>query len=139
MNELTEQEKSEAASSLTGVKIWFIIEIIFFSIGVLSILVTSIVVPIIVARSGSDTAGIFWSAAGLVTGVVILVVFLVLYIVALVSIKNRKRFSYPLMKAVLIISMFSVPVGTIVGAILLSKISNDAAKRYLNYGLTVQS
>jgi hypothetical protein len=35
--------------------------------------------------------------------------------------------------AMLIISMFWVPVGTIVGVILLTRINNELTKKYLNY------
>jgi uncharacterized Tic20 family protein len=133
MAELTEQETREAADNLTGVRIWFIIEIVFYSIGTLALLVLSIVVPIIVANIGSNTAGILGSAGGLAIGLFFVATFLVLYIIALVSIKNRKRFAYPFMMTMLIISMLSVPVGTIVGAILLTKINNELTKKYLNY------
>jgi hypothetical protein len=133
MSDLTEQEMKEAADSLIGVRIWFIVEIVIYSIATLALLVTSIVVPIIVARSGSNTAGIIGSLAGLLIGFIIVAVFLVFFIISLVAINKRKRNSYHFMMAMLIISMFSVPVGTIVGAILLTRINNELTKKYLNY------
>jgi hypothetical protein len=133
MSDLTEQESKEAAESLVGVRIWFIIEIIIYSIGALALLILSIVIPIIVARSGSNTAGIVGSLAGLLIGFIVVTVLLILFIITLLAISKRKRNSYQFMMAMLIISMFWVPVGTIVGAILLAKISNGLTKKYLNY------
>ena len=133
MSDLTEQEIKEAADSLVGVRIWFIIEIIFYSIGTLTLLILSIVIPIIVARSGSNTAGIVGSLAGLLIGFIVVAVLLILFIISLLAISKRKRNSYQFMMAMLIISMFWVPVGTIVGAILLTRINNELTKKYLNY------
>ena len=133
MSELTEQEIKVAADSLVGVRIWFIIEIVIYSIATLGLLVASIVVPIIVANSESDTAGIIGSLAGLLLGFIIVAALLVLFIISLLAIGKRKKNSYQFMMAMLIISMFWIPIGTIVGAILLTKINNELTKRYLNY------
>ena len=133
MSDLTEQETKEAADSLVGVRIWFIIEIIFYSIGTLTLLILSIVIPIIVARSGSNIAGIVGSLAGLLIGFIVVAILLILFIISLLAINKKKRNSYQFMMAMLIISMFSVPVGTIVGAILLTRINNELTKKYLNY------
>jgi hypothetical protein len=111
----------------------FIIEIIFYSIATLTLLILSIVIPIIVARSGSDTAGIVGSLAGFLIGFIVVAVFLILFIISLLVISKRKKNSYQFMMAMLIISMFWVPVGTIVGAILLTRINNELTKKYLNY------
>jgi len=133
MSELTEQEIKEGADSLVGVRIWFIIEIIIYSIGTLALLISSIVVPIIVARSQSIIAGIVGSLAGLLIGFIIVAVLLILFIFALLAINKRKSNSYQFMMAMLIISMFWIPVGTIVGAILLARVNNEQTKKYLNY------
>jgi hypothetical protein len=133
MSDLTEQEIKEAAESLVGVRIWFIVEIIIYSIATLTFLILSIVIPIIVVRSGSNTAGIIGSLAGLLIGFIVVAVLLILFIISLSAISKRKRNSYQFMMAMLIISMFSVPVGTIVGAILLARINNELTKKYLNY------
>jgi len=133
MSDLTEQEIKEAADSLVGVRIWFIIEIIIYSIATLTLLILSIVIPIIVAHSGSNTAGIVGSLAGLLIGFIVVTVLLILFIISLSAISKRKKNSYQFMMAMLIISMFWVPVGTIVGAILLARINNELTKKYLNY------
>jgi len=133
MSDLTEQEIKEAADSLVGVRIWFIIEIIIYSIATLTLLILSIVIPIIVAHSGSNTAGIVGSLAGLLIGFIVVTVLLILFIISLSATSKRKKNSYQFMMAMLIISMFWVPVGTIVGAILLARINNELTKKYLNY------
>jgi len=133
MSDLTEQETKEAADSLVGVRIWFIVEIILYSIGTLTLLILSIVIPIIVARSGSNITGIVGSLAGLLIGFIVVAILLILFIISLLAINKKKRNSYQFMMAMLIISMFSVPVGTIVGAILLTRINNELTKKYLNY------
>jgi ABC-type multidrug transport system permease subunit len=133
MSDLTEQEIKEAADSLVGVRIWFIVEIVLYSIATLTLLILSIVIPIVVASSGSNTAGIVGSLAGLLIGFIIVAVLLILFITALLAISKRRKNSYQFMMAMLIISMFWVPVGTIVGAILLTRINNKLTKKYLNY------
>ncbi len=133
MSDLTEQEIKEAADNLVGVRIWFIIEIVYYSFGTLALLILSIVIPIIVARSGSNTAGIVGSLAGLLIGFIVVAVVLILFIISLLAISKRKKNSYQFMMAMLIISMFWIPVGTIVGAILLTRINNELTKKYLNY------
>ena len=133
MSDLTEQGIKEASDSLVGVRIWFIVEIVLYSIATLTLLILSIVIPIIVARSGSNTAGIVGSLAGLLIGFIVVAVLLILFIISLLAISKRKRNSYQFMIAMLIISMFWVPVGTIVGAILLTRINNELTKKYLNY------
>ncbi|MCL4385044.1 MAG: hypothetical protein M1326_01845 [Cyanobacteria bacterium] len=99
----------------------------------MTLLVLAIVIPIIVAQSGSNTAGIVGSLAGLLIGFIAVAVLLVLFSIALTGIKSRRRNSYQFMMAMLIISMLWIPVGTIVGAILLARINNDLTKKYLNY------
>jgi hypothetical protein len=133
MSGLTEQEIKEAADNLFGVRIWFIIEIVVYSIVTLALLISSIAVPIIVARSGSNTAGIVGSLAGLLFAFIVVAALLILYVISLLAINKRKRNSYQFIMAMLIVSMFSVPVGTIVGAILLTRINNELTKKYLNY------
>ena len=133
MSDLTEQEIKKAVDNLVGVRIWFIIEIIIYSIGALALLVLSIVIPIIVARSESNIAGIVGSLAGLLIGFIVIAVFLILFVVSLLAINKRKKNSYQFMMTMLIMSMLSVPVGTIVGAILLTRINNELTKKYLNY------
>jgi len=57
-----------------------------------------------------------------------------LYIAELVGIYQRKSFTVPLGRAVLVVTMvFFFPVGTIIGAILWKRFNNPLSKKYLNY------
>lgn len=57
-----------------------------------------------------------------------------LYVVELVGIYQRKAFTVPLGRAVLVVTMvFFFPVGTIIGAILWKRFNHPLSKRYLNY------
>jgi len=57
-----------------------------------------------------------------------------LSIIAMAGIIKRRRWSVPFTRAALIITMFSFPIGTIIGAVLWKRINHPLAKRYLNYG-----
>jgi len=59
-------------------------------------------------------------------------VLLILYIIPLTGIIQRKPFSVPFTRAMLIISMFNFPIGTIIGSVLWKRINHPAAKKYLN-------
>lgn len=57
-----------------------------------------------------------------------------LYVVELVGIYQRKAFTVPLGRAVLVVTMvFFFPVGTIIGAILWKRFNHPLSKKYLNY------
>jgi hypothetical protein len=60
-------------------------------------------------------------------------IWLALFIVSLVAIAKRKPFAVPFTRAMLIISMFLFPIGTIIGEVLWSRINNPFSKKYLNY------
>ena len=87
---------------MNGPRVWLLV------IGTLTLLILSIVIPVIVARSGSNTAGIVGSLAGLLIGFIIVAVLLILFIIALLAISKRRKNSYQFMMAMLIISMFWV-------------------------------
>lgn len=67
-------------------------------------------------------------------------IFLALYVIALVGLYIRKGWAIPVGRAALVVSMVVLfPVGTIFGAILWKRFNDPAAKRYLNYGVTVDT
>jgi hypothetical protein len=58
-----------------------------------------------------------------------------LYVAELIGIYQRKSFTVPLGRAVLVVTMvFFFPVGTVIGAILWKRFNNPVSKKYLNYG-----
>ena len=111
---MTEKEKQEARESLLGVRVWFIIEVVMYSIGTLTLLVLAIVIPIVIARSTGEPVAVWASAGGFLIGLIIVVAFLILYGIALNGIIKKKSYSFTFGMAMLIISMFWIPVGTIV-------------------------
>jgi len=67
--------------------------------------------------------------------IILNLIYLTIVTVGIVGIKHRRPYSVPLGRAILVITMFNVPVGTIAGAILWGRLRNPAAKKYLNYGV----
>jgi Tol biopolymer transport system component len=78
----------------------------------------------------NDYSRYFKIAIIIITAVYI--VLLILYIIPLIGIIQRKPFSVPFTRAMLIISMFNFPIGTIIGGVLWKRINHPAAKKYLN-------
>ena len=58
---------------------------------------------------------------------------LLLPVMCIRSIKKRYPHGVPLIRAYLVLIMFVVPVGTIIGVILWKRINHPAAKAYFNY------
>ncbi len=55
-----------------------------------------------------------------------------LYAIAIVGINKRKRFSVKLIQTLLIFTILSIPIGTIIGALLLRRINNPLVRDYFN-------
>ncbi|MEA2015877.1 MAG: hypothetical protein U9O59_04120 [Actinomycetota bacterium] len=70
-----------------------------------------------------------------VFNIILNLIYITIAVIALIGMKNRRSYSVPLGRVILVLTMFSVPVGTIAGAILWGRLSNPAAKKYLNYGV----
>jgi hypothetical protein len=70
---------------------------------------------------------------GSVFGISVSVIVIALYITAITGISNKKTFSVKLVRALLILTMLSFPIGTIIGAVLLRRINNPLVKKYFNY------
>jgi hypothetical protein len=133
---LTEKEKQQAEDALLGVKVWFIVEAVLYGIATLTFLVLAIVIPIVIATQtvGPEPAAIGASIGGFIFGLLVVAAFMALFIVALMNLIKRKKNSFPFGMAMLIVSMFWIPVGTIVGAILLTKYNTELVKKYLGSG-----
>jgi hypothetical protein len=58
-----------------------------------------------------------------------------IYVIPLVGIIKRKPFAVIYTRVMLILTMFSFPIGTIIGAVLWQRINHPLAKKYLNYGV----
>jgi len=70
---------------------------------------------------------------GSVFGISVGAIVIALYITAIIGINNKKTFSVKLVRALLILTMLSFPIGTIIGAVLLRRINNPLVKKYFNY------
>ena len=131
---LTENEKQQAEDSLLGVKVWFIVEAVIYGIATLTFLVLAVVIPIIISSTAGEPVAVWASTGGFIFGLLVVAAFMALFIVALMSLIRRSKNAFPFGMAMLIVSMFWIPVGTIVGAILLTKYNTELVKKYLGPG-----
>jgi len=138
MSELTKKQQQEAKSKLGGLRIWYIVAIVLFAIGIFVYALLSVLAPIIVGVGlGLDDSPfpIIGSLFGMLIAMFISFVLLVLYVIALIGLNLRKPFAYPVGMASLILVMFLIPIGTVIGAIFLTRLNAPLAKKYLNFGV----
>ncbi|TET14404.1 MAG: hypothetical protein E3J77_04715 [Actinobacteria bacterium] len=120
-----EEEIEEGRKQLGGVKIlmwWNVIAIgivcvIYFFIGIVTSITEEDPMNFLIVIFAIFIFGIFSIPA----------------IFALSGIKNRKLYTVNLVRVLLVLTMFNIPVGTIIGAVLWSRINHPLAKKYLNY------
>jgi len=130
---LTEKEKQQAEDSILGVKVWFIVEAVIYGIATLTFLVLAVVVPVVISQTAGEPVAVWASVGGFIFGLLVVAAFMALFIVALMSLIKRKKNSFPFGMAMLIVSMFWIPVGTIVGAILLTRYNTELVRKYLGF------
>lgn len=126
-----EQELEEGKKQLGGVKAYY-----WFVIVVLTLYMI-VFIPLIIV-SPSTVEGIYTVFNTIQYILIMIFVFgiaMALYIIPLVGIIQRKPFSVPFTRVMLILTMFSFPIGTIIGAVLWQRINHPLAKKYLNYGV----
>jgi hypothetical protein len=70
---------------------------------------------------------------GSIFGISVSAIVIALYITTIIGIYNKKAFSVKLVRALLILTMLSIPIGTIIGGVLLRRINNPLVKKYFNY------
>lgn len=141
MVELTGEELRDGNEQLGGIRIWFWIATVLTVMGVIFNTIYIFSLPSLYRmywQLGINMEQVMpiriltmFFILSIVTGLI----FVTLLIIALVGIKRRKPYSVPLDRAILVLTMFSVPVGTIIGAILWGRLRHPAAKKYLNYGV----
>ena len=123
-----EQELTEGRNQLVGIKVWFWIIIVIFGLFL-------IIFPIVVAAQGTQELTGMPLASFIITFVFSLGIWLALFIIPLVGMAKRKPFSVNFTRAMLVITMFWFPIGTIIGGVLWKRINHPLAKKYLNYGI----
>jgi len=121
-----EQELQAGRTLLGGIKIWFWIAAIGLALYLFMVLPISI-------TSNQVGATAFSNAANVIALILIFAVSIALFVIPLVGLMQRKPFSVPFTRAMLVITMFGFPIGTIIGAVLWSRINHPLAKKYLNY------
>jgi nitric oxide reductase large subunit len=67
-----------------------------------------------------------------IIGIIFGFISVTLYAIEIVGINKRKKFSVKLIRVLLILTMFSFPIGTVIGALLLRRINNPIVKLYLS-------
>jgi hypothetical protein len=126
----SEQELEEGKRQLGGVRAyyWFVI--------VVMALYMMVFIPIIVF-SPYTVEGIYTVFSTIQNMLIMIFGFgiaMAIYIIPLVGIIKRKPFAVIYTRVMLILTMFSFPIGTIIGAVLWQRINHPLAKKYLNYG-----
>ena len=138
MAELAEKELKDGKKQLEGVLILCWVMAILTGIGILSGFGWG---PVGYLRGYLDNPFTLHAATDVVKGLISFPFRMVyslivpaLYVVELVGIYQRKAFTVPLGRAVLVVTMvFFFPVGTIIGAILWKRFNHPLSKKYLNY------
>ncbi len=131
MAELKKDELGEGKKQLKGIRILYWFEIVISAILFIAIVPPSVTAEYI-APLGLPVL-LTQVISALTVAMVFAGIFLVLSIIALVGIKRRRPYSIPLGRALLVLLMFDIPIGTIIGAILWKRFSHPASKKYLNY------
>ena len=134
MSNLSPEETIKAKKYLTGIIVWSWIAIVLVSVVlILSIgsLLTNLKNMSILPPS-NDVIYLPFIIPFSIIGIIFGFVSATLYTIAIVGINKRKRFSVKLIQTLLIFAIFSIPVGTIVGALLLRRINNPLVRDYFN-------
>ena len=130
----TPDESNNVKKYLVGIRAWPWVAIVLTAI----IFIISTLILIWTLRSMSilppsnDVIYPPFLIPGSVFGISAGAIIITLYIIAIFGINNNKTFSVKLIRALLISAMFSFPIGTIIGEVLLSRINNPMVKKYFN-------
>ncbi|MBA7509949.1 hypothetical protein ES705_01923 [subsurface metagenome] len=126
-----EEEQAEGRNQLGGIKIFCWLVILVLAIcSIVFILVSTLLILVEEA---------YYVADAIVPPIIILIFIfgpsMALYIIPLIGIIKRRPYSVPFTRAMLIITMFGFPIGTIIGISLWRRINHPLARKYLNYGI----
>jgi hypothetical protein len=134
MPNLSPDETVKAKKYLTGIIVWSWIAIVLVSVVlILSILSLSTNLKnMSILPPSDDVIYLPFIIPFSIIGIIFGFVSATLYAIAIVGINKRKRFSVKLIQTLLIFAIFSIPIGTIVGALLLRRINNPLVRDYFN-------
>jgi len=120
---------------LVGIKVWFWIAIVLTAIIIIisSLSLITNLRNMSILPPSDDVIYIPFIIPGSIFGISVGTIVLALYIMAIIGINKKKTFSVKLVRALLILTILSIPIGTIIGAVLLRRINNPLVKKYFNY------
>lgn len=120
---------------LVGIKVWFWIAIVLTTIIIIisSLSLITNLHNMSILPPSDDVIYIPLIIPGSIFGISVGAIVLALYITAIIGIYKKKTFSIKLVRALLILTILSIPIGTIIGAVLLRRINNPLVKKYFNY------
>ena len=132
---LTPEQETEVGKKLvSGIKVFYWVVVIILGITLIAVIIND---SRIIGES--ESIAISMSTGGLIFlriiwGIFLFGVMMALYIIPLVGINKRRAYSVPFTRAMLVLTMFGFPVGTIIGVVLWKRINHPLAKKYLHYG-----
>jgi hypothetical protein len=134
MPNLSSDETDKAKKYLTGIIIWSWIALVLVSaVMILSALTLSTnLKDMSILPPSDDVIYLPFIIPISIIGIIFGFVSATLYAIAIIGINKRKRFSVKLIRTLLIFAIFSIPVGTIVGALLLRRINNPLVRNYFD-------
>ena len=112
---------------VSGLRILYIIMIVLSAIGTIS---SAAFLGTLARLAALDVPNITLFAAA---ASIIHFTYLALYTVAMAGLAKRAAFSVPWGRAALAVTLLWIPVGTIFGALMLSRLNSPEVKKYLNY------
>jgi hypothetical protein len=134
MTEINTNENNNVKKYLFGIRTWSWVALIITTI----IFIISILILVWTLRSMSilppspDVIYPPFLIPGSIFGISIGAAVITLYAIVIFGINKRKKFSVKLIRALLILTMLSFPIGTVIGVLLLRRINNPIVKLYFN-------
>jgi hypothetical protein len=120
---------------LVGIKVWFWIAIVLTAIIIIlsSLSLITNLHNMSILPPSNDVLYIPFIIPGSIFGISVGTIVIALYITAIIGINKKKTFSVKLVRALLILTILSFPIGTVIGAVLLRRINNPLVKKYFKY------
>jgi hypothetical protein len=134
MLNLSPEETVKVKKYLTGIIVWSWIALVLVSaVMILSVLTLSTnLKDMSILPPSDDVIYLPFIIPISIIGIIFGFVSATLYAIAIIGINKRKRFSVKLIQTLLIFAIFSIPVGTIIGALLLRRINNPLVRNYFD-------
>ena len=134
MSNLSPDEIDKAKKYLTGIIIWSWIAIAVVSVVLIlsALSLSTNLKNMSILPPSDDVIYLPFIIPFSIIGIIFGFVSATLYAIAIVGINKRKRFSVKLIQTLLIFTILSIPIGTIIGALLLRRINNPLVRDYFN-------